>query len=292
MMTSEHPHNPGGLPKGPDWSKLTLDETWPDRLDFSRWSGWRELFRAFTTRRRQRVQVPGSLLGRDIIPKYVLQEFHNLPNGNYSRRFSRGYITGFDVMMMGRMDRARQWIATRLQNARAVADVGTAGGRTAAAIKKAGVPYVCGVDPCPYLLQHAAADNPGVEFVQGVAEQLPFSNGQLDGLSLCFVLHEMPPLYIERALKEFFRVLQPGGRVVLVEPSAAQMQMPPLKKLTGKQGWLHLYFAALARMVHEPFIPAWHKLDKRALFTGAGFIVLEEYKAMPFHCWVAQKPAK
>ena len=32
--------------------------------------------------------------GKDTIPAYVLQEFHNLPNGNYSNSLMRGYIAG------------------------------------------------------------------------------------------------------------------------------------------------------------------------------------------------------
>lgn len=283
--------NPHPLPKAPDWASFTLEETWPDRLDFSHWSGWRELLRALFSRKRQRVQLPDSLPGRELIPRYALQEFHNLPNGNYSRRFSKGYITGFDAMMAGRMKFARHWITERLQNAQAVADIGTAGGRTAAAIKNAGVPYVCGVDPCPYLLQHAAAAHPGIEFIPGVAEQLPIGDSAVDGIALCFVLHEMPPRYIGSAMREFWRVLQPGGRLALVEPSAAQMQKPQWQALLQRRGWRHLYFSLLAQMVHEPFIRAWHGLDKAVLFADAGFTLVEEYQDMPFHCWLAEKPA-
>jgi len=276
-------------PKGPDWAQLTLEETWPDKLNLTQWSGWRALLRTFMSRKRCRVQLPDNLPGRALIPKYALQEFHNLPNGNYSRRFSRGYITGFDFMMRGTMSTARAWIAHRLQHCLFVADVGTAGGRTAAAVKNAGVPYVWGIDPSPYLLQHAAADFPEIEFIPGIAEQLPFNDHQLDGLSLCFVLHEIPPRYVEQAMREFFRVLRPGGRLAIVEPSAAQMHLPRWRFLMHHHGWRHLYFAMLAKLAHEPFVHAWHAADKTILFKESGFNLLEEHAGMPFHCWLAEK---
>src|SRR5690606_15768065 len=99
---------------------------------------------------RQRVQLPESMPGGDVLPKYLLQEFHNLPNGNYSKKVTRGYIVGFDRAMLGLMRGARIRIADMLNGCRSVLDVGSAGGRTAAAIKKAGVAEVWGIDPSPY----------------------------------------------------------------------------------------------------------------------------------------------
>ena len=65
--------------------------------------------------KRRRVQVADDMPGRELLPKYVLQEFHSLPNGNYSKRVTHGYITGFDRLMLGRMSHARARIAESLR---------------------------------------------------------------------------------------------------------------------------------------------------------------------------------
>lgn len=278
-------------PIAPDWSSISLQDTWADQLNLSTLQGWREIFRAFGRAQRQRVQLPPQLPLNIAIPKYVLQEFHNLPNGNYSRRFSRGYITGFDISMLGTVACARRWIASELQQCQAVLDVGTAGGRTAAAIKATGVQQVWGLDPSPYLLKHAAADHPQISFLPGIAEDLPFADQRLDGIAVCFVLHEMPPRYIAQALAEFARVLKPGGKLVIAEPSERQLRPFRWRQLLTVSGWSQLYFGHLARNAYEPFLASWHKQDKCALAAQAGLALVREEPGMPINRWVFVKPS-
>jgi ubiquinone/menaquinone biosynthesis C-methylase UbiE len=278
-----------GPPQAPDWNTIALADTWPDQLNFRSWHGWRELLRAFLGKERRPVVLPEGGFALQAVPKYLLQEFHNLPNGNYSSRFSRGYITGFDIAMCGHMQIARGWIANRLHSCEQVLDVGTAGGRTAAAIKQAGVKRVWGLDPSPYLLRHAAKDHPHIEFIPGLAEDLPFADQSLDGIALCFVLHEIPPKYIQQALAEFARVLKPGGKLVIAEPSHEQLEPLHLRELLRTSGWSKLYFKVLAARVYEPFVDAWHKLDKPEILAAAGFTAIEALPGMPITRWAAQK---
>lgn len=278
-------------PPVPDWAGLELADTWPDRLDLKTWRGWRELWRAFGGRKRQAIKLPQDEYFNSL-PKYLLQEFHNLPNGNYSRHISRGYITGFDRVMLGRMQGARAWIASQLAGAERVLDIGTAGGRTAAALQAAGAGQVWGLDPSPYLLKHAATAYPEINFVPGVAEQLPFADHSLEGISLCFVLHEIPPKYIRQALAECHRVLVPGGRIAIAEPSQAQLLPFRLRELRHRHGWARLYFRLLAKRVYEPFLSAWHKLDKPQLLAEAGFESVDTREFMPISGWSARVPAQ
>src|SRR3989441_1220803 len=73
---------------------------------------------------------------------------------------------------------------------------------------------VIGVDPSRGMLQEARKALSG-PLVQGRAEALPFRNGRFDMLSMGFALRHVPDL--EVAFREYWRVLKPGGRILLLE---------------------------------------------------------------------------
>lgn len=272
-------------PKVIDWAATELPSSRGDSLSFFTIAAWCSIFAA-----RQPVELPPTLLGREKIPNYALQEFHNLPNGSYSNSLTRGYITGFDMSMLGLMRPVRNWIASELVHCgNSLLDVGTAGGKVAAAVLDKGMTDVWGLDPSPYLLKHAAKDNAGVQFVQGIAEDLPFTEERFSAAAVCFVFHEMPPKYISKALKEFYRVLEVGGKVCVAEPSPEQLAPFKWRNLLPLRGWQTIYFRVLANFVYEPFLPAWHKLDKNKLFVEAGFEVLDDIGGMPINRWVLKK---
>jgi ubiquinone/menaquinone biosynthesis C-methylase UbiE len=273
--------------QGVDWANLMLPETWPDQLDFRNPLSIARLL-TYLFRKRQKVVIPKDLPGVEGIPEYVLQEFHNLPNGNYSDVLTRGYITGFDASMLGQMRRVRDRIAERLASCHSVLDLGCASGKTAAAIHTNGVSDVWGLDPSPYLLRHAARDYPHIRFVQGVMEKLPFPNQRFDGVSACFVFHEVPPFYIRQALGEISRVLKPGGILVIAEPSPIQLRHSFFAMLK-QYGWKGGYFQLLARVVHEPFVEAWHKFALADEIVQRALIMLEEDDGMPVKCWLLRR---
>lgn len=272
-------------PAAPDWASLNLPDTWPDRLSLPSPLGLWRLLCAMLGRRRP-LQLPDELPGRGMLPKYLLQEFHNLPNGNYSKQITRGYITGFDRVMLGRMRTARQRIADALRGCSAVLDVGTAGGGTAAALKRSGIAEVWGLDPSPYMLQHAARDIPEVRFMQGVAERSGFADARFDGVAACFVLHEIPARLLGDCLREFSRILGPAGLLAICEPSAQHWNLS-LRNL-----WpANLYFHLLAHRAHDPFVQAWHRYDIAAALDAAGFDLLQDIDAMPVRHLFARKRA-
>ena len=73
---------------------------------------------------------------------------------------------------------------------------------------------VVGVDPSQGMLGEArkAVTAP---LVRGRAEALPFRGGRFDMLSMGFALRHVPDLGV--AFREYFRVLKPGGRIILLE---------------------------------------------------------------------------
>ncbi len=101
-----------------------------------------------------------------------------------------------------------QWIAL---------DIATGGGHTAIAL----APYVArmvALDLTPEMLgaaeEHAGERGvPGIEFVLGDAESLPFEDGTFDLVTCRIAAHHFP--HVGAFLAEVARVLVPGGRFVL-----------------------------------------------------------------------------
>jgi ubiquinone/menaquinone biosynthesis C-methylase UbiE len=273
-----------------DWASASLPDAWPDRLRLLH-PGDLATFVNRLFGRRRRVEVPSTLPGGDTLPEYLRQEFHHLPNGNYSKRIVRGYARSFDLLMLGRARWARRAIAGRLAACRSVLDVGCGAGGLAGALVAAGVPEVWGLDASPYLLREAARKHPQARFVQGLAERTHFADGRFEGAGACFVFHELPPAAADDALAELRRILSPGGRLVLVEPSPIQFRPRQLARFARVNGILGLYFWLLARAVYEPFAAAWHRRDVGGWLDAHGFDLREDVAGMPLRLITACRRA-
>lgn len=267
---------------------MALPDAWPDRLDFRRpWHLWAFL-RKTMLRRLDKVHLPEGLNLRVPLPKYLLLEFHNLPNGNYSKKITHGYSTGFDIAMQGEMQRGRALLAEVFKGHRHVLDVGCGAGASTAALKQAGIPKVTGLDASPYLLEHATRRYPNLDFMQGLAEETRLVAGDYDGISACFLFHELPPRYGNAALAEFNRLLQPDGHLAILEPAAEQYHGRSWN-LYRKYGWRGVYFRWLASFVFEPYVRAWHRRDVRVSLEKAGFELLQDRLIFPSRLIVARK---
>ena len=91
---------------------------------------------------------------------------------------------------------------------------------TGAAVRAAAevVDRAVGVDLSPKMLAEArkrAGLRPGVEFVEGDSEELPFADGEFTAVICTTSLHHYP--HPDAAAKEMARVLAPGGRVVIAD---------------------------------------------------------------------------
>lgn len=270
------------------WENTVLPESWADRLDLRRPGDLWQFFRKVVLRRVERVKLPDGLSVNVQIPKYALLEFHNLPNGNYSKNITRGYSTGFDHAMLGEMRRGRAVLADALKDCSIVVDVGCGAGRSSQSLHDAGVAKVIGLDASPYLLQHAVRYFPHLDFVQGLAEDTRLPDAQFDGVSVCYLFHEMPPTYSSHALDEFSRILKPGGRLGILEPAPEQLGNSPFA-LLRRHGWRGLYFWALAHFVHEPFVKAWHRCKVEHWLDEHGFKIISDQVLFPSRLIIAQR---
>jgi demethylmenaquinone methyltransferase/2-methoxy-6-polyprenyl-1,4-benzoquinol methylase len=100
-----------------------------------------------------------------------------------------------------------------------VLDIGTGTGLTAreAARLLAGTAEVIGVDPSAGMMERAKVPA-GVRLIQGTAEEIPLPGSSADFVSMGYALRHVGDLSL--AMREFMRVLAPGGRVCLLEITA------------------------------------------------------------------------
>ena len=74
---------------------------------------------------------------------------------------------------------------------------------------------VVGLDFSPEMLAVARRDHAGIEFLEGDALSLPFSDGFFDASTIAFGLRNLADPV--RGLREMRRVVKPGGRSVVLE---------------------------------------------------------------------------
>ena len=76
---------------------------------------------------------------------------------------------------------------------------------------------VTGLDASPVALQRAEEKAPSANYVEGLAQEMPFPNNQFDLVHTSVALHEMTPQELTEILQEVHRVLKPGGIFTLVD---------------------------------------------------------------------------
>lgn len=269
-----------------DWARVELPDSWIDELNMLRPShAWRFFRRVAVA--GQKIILPPGLPGGDALPGYLLQDFHRMPNGTYSNNGAEGYRRWFNLTMLGEMGRSRRRIVEELAGARAALDLGCGAGDLAGALRASGIEDVWGLDPCPYLLKEGAVRFPGVRFVQGLAERSPFPDERFDAAGATFLFHELPGEIADRALAELRRVMKPGGRLVIVEPSPVQLEESNLLRLFRFGGARALYFRLLAKVVYEPFVLEWHRKDPGPWLERHGFRLLKDEIGMPMRTLTA-----
>ncbi len=114
---------------------------------------------------------------------------------------------------------------------------------------------VYGVDMSEGMLRQAQSRSSDVDWRRGPAERLPFDDGTLDAVVTTSAFHffDQPA-----ALRDFHRVLAPGGLVAVSTMSARQQLLP---------------MASILTPAHSP-TPA----EMRRLFEDAGFTIVEQHR--------------
>ena len=99
-----------------------------------------------------------------------------------------------------------------------------------------------------------------IELIKGNAEHLPFDDASIQAISCVYLFHELPRTIREKVLKEFFRVLEPGGILVLAD-SIQENDSPDFIEIMEN---FHKSF-------HEPFYCDYIKEDINSKIDEVGF---------------------
>ncbi len=121
--------------------------------------------------------------------------------------------------------KAKQLIGAN--SAPAVLDVATGTGDLAHAMSKIPGSKVTGIDLSGKMLSLAREKYPSITFMEGYAEKLSFHGASFDIVSAGFGARNFENLL--QGLREFYRVLKPGGHTLIIEPMIPRN--PALKKL-------------------------------------------------------------
>jgi ubiquinone/menaquinone biosynthesis C-methylase UbiE len=105
--------------------------------------------------------------------------------------------------------------ATRVKGHGAVADLGCGPGMVAAYLAAQGVDTVFGLDLSPNMIAHATSLYPGLDFRVGDFSKLDAPDNSCAGITAFYSLIHLPRGEVQGVLREFHRVLAPGGLLLL-----------------------------------------------------------------------------
>lgn len=124
---------------------------------------------------------------------------------------------------LGRAFRQATIYNAELKDGESVLDIGCGTGvlTRLAALSVGQTGYVIGIDPAAKMMEvagkNAVKEGSRAEFRLGVIEDLPFEDNRFDCVLSSAMLHHLPPEVKVKGLSEVYRVLKPGGRLVLVD---------------------------------------------------------------------------
>jgi ubiquinone/menaquinone biosynthesis C-methylase UbiE len=208
-------------------------------------------------------------------PAYYRRTFHWQTDGYFSEHSAEVYELGVELLFRGTADVMRRQVIppiTQLVREAGGAervkllDVACGTGRTLHQIARAHPAMrLWGIDLSPAYVKIARrrlAELDEVSLAVENAERLPFADGTFDAATSVYLFHELPRNARRNAVRELYRVVRAGGRVV-IEDSA---QLAESAEIESALRQFPLEF-------HEPFYADYLEDDLAALLAAEGFEV-------------------
>jgi ubiquinone/menaquinone biosynthesis C-methylase UbiE len=228
-------------------------------------------------------------------PDYYLQNFHHQTDGYLSDHSASLYDLQVEILFNGTADPMRRRVIRPLiEGLRAfqgrpasqlrVLDIATGTGRMLRQLRAA-LPQaqLVGLDLSAAYLRQAnrwlsqlPSELP--QLVQGNAEQMPFASGSMQGVTCVFLFHELPGEARQAVLNECFRVLEPGGTLVLAD-SVQLADSPQFEAAMDN----------FRRVFHEPYYRDYIGDAIDARLEQAGFSGIRASSHLMTRVWSATK---
>ncbi|MGA2124601.1 MAG: class I SAM-dependent methyltransferase [Xanthobacteraceae bacterium] len=203
-------------------------------------------------------------------PRYYLQNFHFQSGGWMTEDSARRYDTQVEVLFNGTANATRRQALPPLHEAfrgrdqreLRLLDVGCGTGRFLDFAKQTWPRLrTIGLDMSEAYVGEARRHLQRwsrISLIVGNGEALPVRDASQDAVTSIFMFHELPPAVRRVVLREFARVLKPGGRLVLID-SLQRGDQPDY------DGLLELF----PQSFHEPYYASY--LDEDFATIGAAF---------------------
>jgi len=275
-------------------TKLLFDEPW---LSYLRQypKVWLDMPNTWERRRKQNYQDLPKNIDNENYPKYYLRNFHHQTDGYLSDFSASIYDLQVEILFNGSADAMRRRIIkplkkglnnfrTRKKNSLKILDVATGSGRTLKQLRSSfPKETIVGLDLSGSYLKEASRfisnlDGELIELMQGNAEELPFENSSLQAITCVYLFHELPRTVREKVLKEFFRVLEPGGILVLAD-SIQVNDSPDFIQIMEN----------FYKSFHEPFYCDYIKEDINSKIEEIGFSNIKSNSFFMTKVWSAIK---
>ena len=120
-----------------------------------------------------------------------------------------------------------------------------------------------------------------VQLVRGNAEEMPFESNTMQAATCVFLLHELPRSARQNVINECFRLIEPGGLLVLAD----SIQVNDSPKFIPVLENFHKTF-------HEPYYRDYIKDNIEERLSSAGFIDIQGKSHFMTRVWTATKPIK
>jgi ubiquinone/menaquinone biosynthesis C-methylase UbiE len=205
------------------------------------------------------------------VPAYYQRNYHFQTGGYLTRKSADLYEHQVEILFSGAADAMRRLILPMLKDefpnegeGLRFLELGAGTGRltkfVALTFPKAKIVALDASTPYLQKARKNLEEFPRVDFLQGLAEELPFNNQSFDVVYSCFLFHELPLEVRKKVLQESHRVLKPGGFFGFVD----SMQKKDAKDFQWALRRFPMDF-------HEPFFKNYIEHDMEGLLQEAEF---------------------